>query len=186
MKNLLIAIGFLFSVPASSQSFDGVPISGDLPTAIAKYKAKGYTVGKYFDQGVKLIGRVANRDIELFILTTPKTKKIFKMTAYFDVETSWYGLNSSYNAILQMLTNKYGTPDDNASKFITPYYLGDGYELQAVELEKIDYHAYWFRRDNLTVGVEISKYKQVKVIYENNLMVALKDKEQTEIENNSF
>lgn len=186
MKKLLIAIAILFSISASSQSFDGVPISGDLPTAVAKYKAKGYLVSKYFEQGVKLTGRVANRDIELFIMTTPKSKKIFKMTVYFDKEVSWYGMNSTYNAILDMLKNKYGTPDEEITKFITPYYLGDGYELQAVELEKADYHAYWFRRDNLTVGVEMSKFKQVKITYENNIMMDLKDKEQSEIEKNSF
>ena len=186
MKNLFIAIAILFSVSASSQSFDGVAISGDLPTAIAKYKAKGYSVKSYFEQGVKLIGKVANRDIELFIFTTPKSKKIFKMVVYFDDETSWYGIRGTYSTILNMLTDKYGTPDEDVAKFITPYYLGDGYELQAVELEKCDYHAYWFRRDNLTVGLEMSKYKQVKIVYENNLMMDLKNKEQSEIERNAF
>ena len=187
MKNLILTIVFSIAlISANSQSFDGVPISGDVNTAVAKFKAKGYTLEKTFEQGVKMKGRVASRDIELWIFLTPKTKKIFKMIAYLSVETSWTSLRQSYVDLLFTLKNKYGDPDDDEAKFITPYYLGDGYELQAVELEKIDYHAYWFRRDNLTVGLEISKYKQVKLIYENNLMMSVKDKEQLEIENNSF
>lgn len=186
MKNLLILLVLLFSQTIYSQSFDGVPISGDLQTAVTRFKAKGYTVLRYLDQGVQLKGKVANRNFELFIIVTPKTKKIFKMTLYLTEASSWTELRSTYFSMLETLTNKYGEPDDSETKFITPYYLGDGYELQAVALEKTDYHAYWFRRDNLTVGVEISKFKQVKVIYENVLMIEIKNKEQAEIENNSF
>ncbi len=186
MKNLLIAFSLLASSIVSAQSFDGVPISGDVSTAIAKFKAKGYTVEKTFEQGVKLKGRVASRNIELWIFLTPKSKKVFKMIAYLPEQTSWSGLRETYIEMLTTLQNKYGEPDETEAKFITPYYLGDGYELNAVRLEKIDYHAYWFRRDNLTVGVEISKYSQVKLIYENNIMMDLKDKEQGEIERNSF
>jgi hypothetical protein len=108
------------------------------------------------------------------------------MIAYLPEQTSWSALRDTYIEILTTLQNKYGEPDETEAKFITPYYLGDGYELNAVRLEKIDYHAYWFRRDNLTVGVEISKFSQVKLIYENNIMMDLKDKEQGEIERNSF
>jgi hypothetical protein len=186
MKHLIIALAILFSTATFGQTFDGVSISGDLPTAISKYKAKGYTLVNTFPQGVKLKGRVASREIELFIFVTPKTKKIFKMAVYLTEETSWFSLRQTYIDMLNSFKNKYGEPDDDEAKFINPYYLGDGYELQAVELEKIDYHAYWFRRDNLTVGIEISKYKQVKLIYENNIMMDLKNKEQAEIENNSF
>ncbi len=186
MKKLIVIASLLFSLGANAQSFDGVSISGDLSTAISKYREKGYSVSQYFDQGVKLTGKVASQPIDLYIFTTPKSKKIFKMVVYFRKETSWVALRDSYIRMFTTLSNKYGEPDDYEAKFITPYYLGDGYELQAVELEKIDYHAYWFKRSNLTVGVEISKYKQVKLTYENNLMMDLKDREQAQLENNSF
>jgi len=186
MKHLIIALAILFSTFTFGQTFDGVPISGDLPTAISKFKSKGYTVYKTYEQGVSLKGRVASRNVELYIFVTPKTRKVFKMVVYLAEETSWYSLRQTYIEMVTSLKNKYGQPDEEEAKFITPYYLGDGYELQAVSQEKIDYHAYWFRKDNLTIGVEISKYKQVKLTYENNIMMDLKDKEQAEIENNSF
>ena len=178
---------FLFvSVSCYSQSFDGVPISGDVSTAISRLKAKGYVVLKYYPQAVRLSGKVANRNLELWVFSTPISKKVFKMIAYLPEQSSWYSLRISYSSMLETLINKYGQPDDYANTFITPYYEGDGYELQAIELEKMDYHAYWFKRNNLTVGVEISKFKQVKLSYENNLMMDVKDREQTQIENNSF
>lgn len=187
MKNLILTLALAISVLSiSAQSFDGVPISGDLPTAVTRFKSKGYTVKQYFEQGVLLKGRVASTDIELYVFTTPKSKKVFKMVAYLPEETSWVSLKYSYSRMVETLTTKYGEADDSEAKFITPYYSGDGYELQAVELEKTDFHNYWFRRDNLTIGVEISKHKQVKLIYENNIMMELKNKEQKEIENNSF
>lgn len=186
MKNLILAVVLMICTTSFAQSFDGVQLSGDIPTAVSKFKGKGYSLMRYFENGVELKGRVANRDIQLFLFTTPKSKKIFKATVYLDEDYTWTSLKNTYYNMVSTLTNKYGEADESEAKFITPYYSGDGYEMQAVGLEKIDYHAYWFKRNNLTVGVEISKYKQVKLTYENNLMMDLKDKEQAEIESNSF
>jgi hypothetical protein len=187
MKKYILSIILLVSVSAiSAQSFDGVPISGDLPTAIAKYKAKGYVLSKYIEQGAIIKGRVAGRDIELFVFVTPKTKKVCKVVAFFDEETSWYSLKSTYNTFYDILTEKYGYPDDRYSKFLDPYYEGDGYEMSAVGLDKTLFAAYWYKKDNLTVAVEISKYKQVKLVYENNIMMDIKSKEQSEIESKVF
>lgn len=186
MKNLILIIALFISVNIFAQSFDGVPISGDLPTAVAKYKAKGYSLSKYIEQGAILKGKVAGREIELFVFVTPKTKKVCKMVAFFDEETSWYSLKSTYNTFYDILTEKYGYPDDKFAKFLDPYYEGDGYELSAVGLDKSLFAAYWYRKDNLTVAVEISKYKQVKLVYENNIMMDIKSKEQSEIESKAF
>ena len=186
MKNLILIIALFVSVNIYAQSFDGVPISGDLPTAVAKYKAKGYSLSKYIEQGAILKGKVAGREIELFVFVTPKTKKVCKMVAFFDEETNWYSLKSTYNTFYEILTEKYGYPDDKFAKFLDPYFEGDGYEMSAVGLDKSLFAAYWYKKDNLTVAVEISKYKQVKLVYENNLMMDIKSKEQSEIESKAF
>jgi hypothetical protein len=186
MKNLLLAVSLFISFYANAQSFDGVPISGDLPTAVLKYKAKGYVVSKYIEQGVILKGKVAGTSIELFIFTTPKSKKVFKAVAYLDEDYSWTSLKSNYFRYYNIFVEKYGSPDSKYEDFITPYFEGDGYELSAVGQEKVIYAAYWFRKNNLTLGVEISKYKQVKFVYENNEMMEIRNKEQSQIESNSF
>lgn len=182
-----ITIAILFiSINVFGQQFDGVNISGDLPTAISKYKAKGYTFEKFIDNGAILKGKIAQTPIELFIFVTPKTKKVYKVVGYLDEDISWVSLKGTYNRFHEIITNKYGTPDGNYEDFTTPYYEGDGYELSAVGLEKVNYSAYWLNKLGLNIGIEISKFKQVKISYENYEMMKIKRIEQSQIESNSF
>jgi len=58
--------------------------------------------------------------------------------------------------------------------------------MTAVQLEKATFSAYWLKRNNITVAVTISKWKQVQLTYENDTNTDLKKKELTMIENNSF
>jgi hypothetical protein len=174
------------SFSVNSQSFDGVPISGDLPTAIARYKAKGYTFEKFIENGAILKGKIAQNPIELFVFVTPKTKRVYKVVGYLDEDISWVSLKSTYIRYREIITNKYGIPDGNYEDFTTPYYEGDGYELSAVALEKVNYSAYWLNNMSMNIGIEISKFKQVKISYENYELIKLKRTEQSQIENNSF
>lgn len=187
MKKTLLFIAFAFVMNFSfSQSFDGVSISGDLPTAVARYKVKGYTLTKYIDNGAILKGKIMSTEIELFILVTPKTKRVFKVVAYLNEDISWTSLKSTYMRFLGILTDKYGNPDGSYESFTTPYYEGDGYELSAVGLEKVNYSAYWLNKSEMNIGVEISTFKQVKITYENKELMSLKRTEQSQIEANSF
>jgi hypothetical protein len=182
-----ITIAILFiSINVFGQQFDGVNISGDLPTAISKYKAKGYIFQKFIDNGAILKGKIAQTPIELFIFVTPKSKKVYKVVGYLDEDISWVSLKSTYNRFHEIIINKYGSPDGDYEDFITPYYEGDGYELSAVGQEKVNYSAYWLNRAGLNVGIEISKFKQVKISYENTELIKIKREEQSQIESNSF
>lgn len=187
MKKTLLFIAIAFVMNFSfSQSFDGVPISGDLPTAIARFKAKGYTLDKYTSSGVILDGKILSNNIQLFIFVTPKTKKVYKMVAYLDEDISWSSLKYTYMRFLGILTDKYGNPDGSNESFTTPYYEGDGYELSAVGLDKVNYSAYWLNKSAMNLGVEISTFKQVKLTYENKELMSLKRTEQAQIEATAF
>ena len=187
MKKALFIIFLSFAMNFSfSQSFDGVPISGDLPTAVARYKAKGYTLDKYITSGAILNGKILMNNIQLFIFVTPKTKKVYKVVAYLDEDISWTSLKSTYIRFLGILTDKYGNPDGNYESFTTPYYEGDGYELSAVGLEKVNYSAYWLNKAEMNIGVEISTFKQVKITYENKELMSLKRTEQAQLEATAF
>lgn len=186
MKKLILILSMFISFSVNSQSFDGVPISGDLPTAIARYKAKGYTFEKFIENGAILKGKIAQYPIELFVFVTPKTKRVYKVVGYLDEDISWVSLKSTYIRYREIITNKYGNPDGSYEDFTTPYYEGDGYELSAVGLEKVNYSAYWLNNMSMNIGIEISKFKQVKISYENYELIKLKRSEQSQIENNSF
>ncbi|MFY8161982.1 MAG: hypothetical protein ACOVNU_11680 [Candidatus Kapaibacteriota bacterium] len=168
MKKLIVIISLFFSVSAFSQQFDGVNISGDLPTAISSLKAKGYTLSKPITNGVIMNGKIGSTEIELFLFTTPKSKKVYKAAIYLPIKENWYSIKQNYLDYLEVLTNKYGTPDNSFNFFSKPYFEGDGYEMLALDLEKCTYSAYWLKLENTSIYIEISKYKQVKISYENN------------------
>lgn len=187
MKKYILSIIFAVSVfTINAQSFNGVSISGDLPTAIAKFKEKGFTFSKYVDNGAILKGKIASYPIELYIFTTPKTKQVFKMVAYMDEQASWSSLKSDYDRMVEIFLQKYGETKYSDAKFISPYYLGDGYELQAVDQEKTSFYHLWLDVQGMNLVVEISKYKQVKLAYENVKMMEVKKRESSQIESNSF
>jgi hypothetical protein len=186
MKKYIVIALLMFSAVSFGQSFDGVPISGNIDVAVSKFKAKGYKVSQNAESAVIMKGMVAGEEVQIFVLYTPKTKVVFKLTAYFDEKNTWYSLKSHYEKYVQIMTEKYGEPNSSYTSFSNPYYEGDGYEMSAVQLEKCNYAAYWMNKDNLTLGVEISKYKQVKLIYENDINVELYKKERGEQQKNIF
>jgi hypothetical protein len=186
MKKLLVTLFAFLSINAFSQSFDGVSISGDLPTAIAKYKAKGYRVTDNFESGATLKGQVANREVELMLFITPKSKTLFKAVVFMPKQEDWVDLKEDYNKYLQVLSNNYGSPSESYTSFFTPYKEGDGYEMTAVASDKCGYSAYWFNYDNSNISIQVSKYKQIRIAYENIKNMTLRDKEKSEIEKNVF
>lgn len=186
MKKFLSLVAIVFALNVNAQVFDGVPISGDLPTALAKFKAKGYVVQKTYTNSVLLKGKVGVSPVELYIFVTPKTKKVYKFTIYFDAQTTWYSLKSQYERYFEIFEKKYGAPDSKYDFFSSPYEEGDGYEMSAVQLEKATFSAFWLKRENLTISLSISKWKQVEIVYENDKNMDLAKKEREEIESNTF
>jgi hypothetical protein len=71
------------------------------------------------------------------------------------------------------------------TEFDSPYFYGDGYELQAVGLEKCHYSALW-EVENTTILLTISKFKQINIQYENDALTAQKNREQSEIDAKTF
>lgn len=187
MKLLVAAIIFtLASISVKAQYYDGVYVGGSLQTVIDKYKEKGYKLETTHDWGASMIGQVGVRKIELYIFTTPKTKVVCKVVLFFTEKKTWANLKEDYLTYLQVLTDKYGSPDYNYNNFVTPYYEGDGYEMSAVELEKTNYVGIWFNKNNTNIAIEISKYKQVKITYENAQNMQIKEKEQAQIDLRAF
>jgi len=187
MKTLISILAFvLFSFNSNSQQFYGVNISGPLSTAIERFKQKGFTHKSTMDVGAIMNGRIVNQDVTLFIFVTPKTKTVFKMSIFFDEMNSFDNLYTQYIKMVNTINDKYGEPDYVEEKFLPPYELGDGYELTALQLEKCLYSSTWLYKNNLNIKVEISKYKQLKVVYENDLLADQKEKEEQMIKSNIY
>lgn len=181
MKKITALFVALFVIMLShAQSFNGVPISGDLTTAINRFKAKGYTFIKFTKSGATMSGNIGVQKVELYINTTVTSKQVRSMIIYFRERDKWSELKADYDNYLSVLTEKYGTPTHDIIRFEKPYYDGDGYEMTAVAVGKVMCMSLWMDIQNMNIMIDVTKYKQVSITYENkklcDLDAAEKDK----------
>jgi len=191
MKKTVFAICLLLVTlfSAQSQVFNGVKIDGNVQTVISQFKAKGFILNTptgVLDNIKIMKGMLSGQVVELVIISTPKTKLAAKVVVYLPEQKSWYSLKSSYNKYLELLTQKYGNPSQTIETWTNPYYEGDGYELQALENEKAIYKTLWNRINNLNILLEISKYKEIHISYENDKNMDLAMEEKNEVESTIF
>ena len=189
MKHFRAVLFFLFllnlNVQIQAQEFMGIRIEGEKVNFISQLKSKGFVVkGDSNADAVIMQGSAGGRVYELVISATPKTKNVWKLSVYLPKSESWSKLKRDYNEYLDLLSEKYGKPEKTYSFFSSPYDEGDGYEMSAVALEKCFYSAFW--SDVIGVSIQISKFKQVKVSYENKKNVELLEIEKKQVNSNIF
>jgi hypothetical protein len=187
MRSLFITIFIFFSLSSFSQTFNGVSISGSLNEVVKKFEQKGYKLDKYIQGTAIMNGTIAGKQIEIYIASTPKSKQVWKISGYFNKHESWANLKSEYENYCNIINDKYGNASNAYSYFLPPYESGDGYELQAVKLEKASFSSFWLLdNQNLNIGVSIEKFQQVRISYENIKLSEVYTKEQSEIEADAF
>lgn len=186
MKKLILAMLLLATTISYSQTFNGVAVSGQTKSVVDSFKVRGFSEIQRTDGVVIMKGKLMGKNFELYIISTPKSNQVYKVSGYFDEETSWYSIKSEYNALHDILIQKYGKPDNKYNSFLKPYYEGDGYELQAIANDKSNYASFWFGKDNANISVKISKFKMITITYENAKLVEVNDKERAEIANKVF
>jgi len=184
MKNIKLTIVLLILTTTSllGQEFLGVKVDGKKDAVIAVFKSKGFILTNDKDNSAVLNGTAGGKKVELFIHYTPISKLVWGFKIYLPEKTSWYSLKADYQDFLSLFTEKYGEPDEKFDFFSSPYEEGDGYEMTAVEVEKCSYSAYWGAK----YSVSITQFKQVRLSYENELNVELKEKEKKQINKNAF
>lgn len=160
-------------------TFQGIPIDGTLDSMITKLRAKGFKLDTRADEynAAIMSGHFAGKQAELYILATPKSKVVWKIAANFDKNDSWYSLKADYKEYKEAYTTKYGKPSDSFEFFSKPYYEGDGYELQALRLDKCTYATFW-KFDAGTIAVKLGSSGYVSLIYEDNTNVRIKEQEE--------
>jgi hypothetical protein len=180
MKQLIIALCLFGQVQA--QEFMGIKVDGSKQHITSQFIAKGFKKKTELPTTIVYSGELNGSKIEVYATFTPKTNKCWKFSVWMPEETSWYTLKSKYEKYVSIFTEKYGKPDSDYAMFLTPYYEGDGYEMSAVSLEKCLYSSFWGEK----YAVEISKYKQIKIHYENPTNSKLFDQEKKQVDNTIF
>lgn len=172
----------LISIAISAQNqqhmeFKGIPIDGNINSFVSKLVQKGFVKEKSVDNAVILKGTFTGKKATIYVLGTPTSKTVWKVAVYLDKSDSWYKLKSDYKEYVELFTQKYGQPSDNFEFFSKPYYEGDGYELQALRLDKCTYMTA-YRTPQGIVDVNIASTCKVCIVYEDGINVALKSQEQ--------
>jgi hypothetical protein len=181
-KLLLVALLFMSALVVNAQEFMGIQVAGTASSAIAQFKAKGFTLIEQSEQVAFMKGiGLGGKQLELNIVYSPKTKTVWKYSVYLPEKSSWYSLKSEYKDYLNSLISKYGQPKDSYDFFSNPYEEGDGYEMSAVALDKCVYSAYFNN-----VSINISKFKQVNIAYENAVNLAISKRERESINQNQL
>ena len=190
-KITTIMTAVLISIVAHAQTFMGVQISGTLTSFSTQMKAKGFVTSLSESSPTLIVmkGTLNNESVKLLVAGTPTTKMTKKIVVLYPEETSWYSLSDKYDAVVNRVTQKYGTPDETHSFFSDPYELGDGYEMTAVAVDKCFYMSVWQPDEtypNQTIAVRINSSGKVALVYENNEMMEKSEKEQEALDKETY
>lgn len=184
MRKIFLALAFLIvsllSFAQEHIEFKGIPLNGSSMSFASKLKAKGYEQVYHSNFDYVLKGQFTGKEATVYVLGTRSSGTVWKVVAQLPEEDSWAHLKSDYNKYIELFTQKYGTPSDHFEFFSTPYYEGDGYELQALKNDKCTYSTY-FKTEKGTLNVAITSSGNLSLGYEDKINTEI----QTEEKNNA-
>jgi hypothetical protein len=180
-KIIVLAMLLLATHLCNAQEFMGIKVDGKINDVIEQFKSKGFIVTESKPTTYTLKGSLGNKEIEMYLHTTINQKLVWKLIIYLPKKDSWYSIKIEYEDFYDILTKKYGEPRSKYSFFQSPYAEGDGYEMTAIGVDKCFYSAFW---EN--VSLQISKFKQIKISYENKINADIYEAEKNQNLKNSL
>lgn len=97
--------------------------------------------------------------------------QLVKVSLMTDLLETWYDVKSDYKRICEAFVSKYGKSLMDSKKFTSPYYEGDGYEMQALRLKKLEMVSYWkdAYENYISVSLESTdEYGYFSIVYEHS------------------
>lgn len=185
MKTILLVMAMLTYTLSFAQEFLGIKVDGKRDDVIAQFRNKGFILDKVPDSKTtvaSMTGMAGSNKVDLHIVWSPVSKTVWKFGVFLPEQSSWYSLKSDYEKYLQILTEKYGDPTNSYNFFSEPYKEGDGYEMSAVASEKCNFIAFWKE----SIIVEITKWKEVKISYENTINSNINERETKSLDKSVF
>ncbi len=190
MKKFMIFFILTFlSVSLSAQehlTFKNIPIEGSVSAYVAKLEAVGfYLLHENDGRSAILQGSFAGfDDCTVYVIGSKSSKTVWKVVVGLPHQLSWSSTRSRYEDFKESYTAKYGKPADSFEFFIDPYEKGDGYELQAIKLEKGYYTTFWeLSAGTIFVGISASNNSDgwVRLVYEDAAGVEIMNREKNQI-----
>ncbi len=130
MKAIFITLSaILLSLNLSAQSaenqhllFKGVPIDGTLSEYVEKMKLNGFTLLDSTNYGAMFNGEFANyQNCKIGVGTSNKKDLVSTVFVLFTEREEWNDLYGDYNRLKQMLSEKYGAPNESIEKWENGY-----------------------------------------------------------------
>lgn len=177
MRKLLLIMCALFALNVCAQDnlkFMNIPICGNIEKFASELEQKGFSkLSKKLYEG-----EFAGKDVTLY-LSDDEHNNIHTIMVIFDEKKSWSALKSSFFQLKELYTEKYGKPTRQFSDFEEPYYEGDGYEMQAVKLDKTRY-ASIYELENGDIILTITSECNVIAVYEDKVGSKINDEQKKE------
>lgn len=187
MKKILILLfSFVITLVSFAQNsqhfkFNGIPIDGNISNFVSKMNKKGFILEDYHEKSVAIMsGKFCGEDVNLFIIASEKSKTVWKVVVDYNNKGSWSTLKSDYSELKELFTKKYGYPEKSFNFFERPYYDGDGYELQALRLEKCHYVSFYNLSDGY-ISLKISQFGNIQIAYEDKINSEIRSEENENI-----
>jgi hypothetical protein len=183
-KNIVIITLLFISIAVFGQNvnhikFRDIAVDGELSQFVSKLKNIGYSLESTTKDNASILkGTFLGKKGDLFVISSPKTKTVWKVAFYFREDDSWKSLKYDYESLKEQLTKKYGEPE-SFEFFSNPYYEGDGYETQALKKDKCTFVSYYITKIG-SIKLEISSFCQILISYEDKINSENSAKEEDE------
>ena len=175
---LTLLVLCIMSALAQSEHFKfmGIPITGTPIQMGEKLKAKGFVFKEKLDDEIRQYsGTFAGSKVLVDVIS--KSNVVWKILVEYPKCSSFNRLESDYEDMVEQYSKKYGEPSNHIEYFKDPYYKGDGYEMQALELEKCSYISVWYT-DLGYIVIRLSQYGQLWISYEDKVGTEKKQEKQ--------
>ncbi|MBR5927478.1 MAG: hypothetical protein IKZ79_03405 [Spirochaetia bacterium] len=140
-------------------------------------KQKGsYIITEELPDAIAYKGNFGGEDTSIFLYFFDN--KFYKGVVSYPYEEN--RVFSKYRVIKEQVSSKYGKPQKETELFLKPYYDGDGYEEQAVRVNKCIYYSTWNFSDQNIIGLTISNKLHTLLFYKNTKMQEEADKKEKE------
>lgn len=147
MKKILLAtIAAVLSLSALAQTatehltFKGVPIDGTLNQFVSNMKAAGFKSEGVQGGTAVLSGDFAGYKECIIVVSTLQNKDLVSTIGVMFPEcSSWAILESNYNKLKEMLTTKYGKPEEVVEEFQDRTPRDDNSRLHELKMDRCNY-----------------------------------------------
>ena len=161
-----------FAQTSEHMSFKGVPIDGTLNEYVAKMKQSGFQYLGAEDGTALLNGDFAGyKNCHVAVTTLNKIDLVHKIGVIFPNQETWSRLYSNYSDLKQMLTEKYGNPNEEVELFdVKPFQLplDDNMKMNQVGIDNCKFFTVWKTdKGEIQLSIDHSGFTScfVKVVY---------------------